>query len=106
MATTPQAHCHELIKSTAVAMAHEAYAAFMENNHHYSVWKNLWPDGLSGKELEEKWVGKYWGKFIEGARAILAAMLAQPGDEGLKETILEALLLDNSLIRGRKGVSL
>jgi hypothetical protein len=49
-------------------------------------------------------VNKNWGKLIETAKATLAKMLTGPCDEGLKETIYEALQLDATLIRGRERI--
>lgn len=96
------AHVHEQVREVAVGMAHEVYAELMRRNDWYDLWKKSNREGLSPKRLEEIWVNRHWGKFITSARATMAGMLAGPYDEGLKEKIMDALLLDNTLVRGRK----
>lgn len=95
------AHVHFLIAGVAQGMAHEVYAELMQRNDWYSLWKAEFPD-LNSKQLEERWVSRNWGKFIEGARATLAGMLAQPLDEVQKQDILDALIKDASLKKGRR----
>lgn len=96
------AHCHILIAKTAQEMTRELYAAVMQDDKLYSQWKKMHPDANS-KKLEEEFVKKYWGKAVEGARGLLAHMLNNPMDEVLKNEISEALILDNTLIKGRKN---
>jgi hypothetical protein len=95
------AHCHLLIAKTAQDMTRALYEATMQNDTLFTEWKRQHP-GMSGSGLENAFVKKYWPAAIDGARATLAHMLTLPGDEGLKETIAEALILDKSLIKGRK----
>ena len=94
------AHCHKLVKETAIEMAHECYAALMHRNDWYWDWQAAHPN-MGPKALERFWVNQKWGEFVEGARATLAGMLASPIDEELKIQIYDALCLDQSLIRGR-----
>ncbi len=96
------AACHKMVRDVAVGMAHETYDSFMENNVYYESWKASNP-GLERREFELVWVNQNWARFVPAARATLAAMLAQPLDESLKESISEALILDATLIRGRKS---
>lgn len=96
------AHCHFLIKETAESIAHEAYAALMSNNSWYAKLKELYPQ-CNSQQLEDGWVAMHWGAFIDPARATLAGLLATPIDEGLKETIFDALCKDATLVRGRKS---
>jgi len=56
---------------------------------------------MGPKALEQFWVDKKWGEFVEGARATLAGMLNSPIDEELKMQIYNALCLDQTLVRGR-----
>lgn len=98
------AHAHKLVAQTATQMAHEVYDELMRRNDWYALWKEGHP-GASAKGLEELWVRRHWGDFVEGARATLAAALAGPLPEHLKEEISEALILDNTLIRGRANPS-
>src|ERR1700733_6082412 len=93
-------HCHKMIAEVAQAMAHECYDALMQRNDWYDLWKRQHP-GLSGKALESRWVKEKGGTFVPGARATLAGMLQTGIDSMLKEQIMEALLLDNTLIRGK-----
>lgn len=99
--TKSGAHCHKLIAETAINMTHELYGATMQNNVLFSRWKKRHP-GLSPKGLERVFVNRYWAQSIEMARATLAHMLTLPAYEGLKDEISEALILDASLIKGRK----
>jgi hypothetical protein len=94
------AHCHKLIASVAQAAAHELYDSLMMDQLLYEVWKKRFPE-LGSKQLEEEFVKMYWGKCIPFARATLAHLLGKPIDEAQKESIMEALLLDKSLMRGR-----
>ncbi len=94
------AHCHKLMKETAIAMAHEVYDALMQKNDWYALHKSRHPN-LNRAGLERIWVAKHWGQFVEGARATLTQSLLVITDEGLKEQIYEALLLDNTLVAGR-----
>ena len=81
-------------------MAHELYDVMMQDNEWYSVWKKCQP-GMSVKGLETAFVRRNLAQLIPKARAILAAMLAGPYDDGMKDKIHEALLLDWTLIKGR-----
>lgn len=100
-AMTTSAHCHKLIAETAQAMAHEVYDALMQRNDWYAGWKRQNP-GAGSKALESRWVKRTWGTYIASARAQLASMLARNDvSEEMKEQIMEALVLDSSLIRGR-----
>jgi hypothetical protein len=96
----PSHHAHKLIAETAVGMAHELYDTMMRDNQWYDLWKKQNP-GLGAKALETRFVKKNQGKLLSAARHTLAGMLAHPIDEGLKTIIMEALMLDNTLIRGR-----
>lgn len=94
------AAAHKLVREVAVKMAHEAYAALMARNDWYDALKRANP-GVTSEWLEKGWVNAHWGDFVEGARATMAKMLAGPQDGPLKEQIAEALMLDNTLTRGR-----
>ena len=94
-------HAHKLIAETARVMAHELYDQLMLDNDHWQVWKDRYPD-KSAKQLEEHFVYLTVPGLLGQARAALGAMLATPIDDALKDTILEALILDNTLGKGRK----
>lgn len=96
----PSSHAHVLIKETAEAMAHELYDTVMQNDFWYRYWKELHPE-MDAKQLEEEFVKHNTGKLLPDARAALAKILAVSNDEAMKETIYEALLLDNTLLKGR-----
>lgn len=96
------AHCHILIAKVAQDNTRVLYGAMMENDVIYRKWKETHP-GASPKGLEDAFVKKYWHKAVEGARATLAHMLTLPMDEGLKNQISEALILDATLTKGRKA---
>lgn len=96
----PTGHAHQLVKETAVAMAHELYDHMMQDNQWYAQWKFQHPD-LGPKALEERFIAKNLSRLLPQARATLAGMLRSTADPALQETIYEALVLDNTLIRGR-----
>ena len=94
----PQQHTHKLVDKTATEMAHELYDTMMGMNDWYELWKSQNP-GKSPKELESRFVARNKARLIPQARAMLAHMLTTSIDESLKETIMEALSLDASLLR-------
>jgi hypothetical protein len=95
------AHCHKLLAETAKAMAHELYDKMMLDNEWYAIWKRRNP-GANALALESRFVAKNWGKLVPQARAILGQMLGNPSlDPSQAEQIYDALVLDNSLVRGR-----
>ena len=100
MGKKTSAHCHHMVRDTAVAMAHECYDALMQRNDWYKAHREAHP-GANSRGLERVWVNAHWGDFVEGARAVLAQSLRSPLPEPLKEQIAEALMLDNTLVRGR-----
>jgi hypothetical protein len=73
----------------------------MSKNEVYAEWKRQNPEATK-QELENRFVAKNWSKFIDGARATLTRLLLEPIDQALKDEIEEALVLDASLIRGRR----
>lgn len=100
-AATTGAHVHELVASVAVNAAAELYETLMGDNVMYDAWKKRHP-GMSSKALGRKFISDNWGKCIPVARATLAAMLRNPTISlDYKESIVEALALDSSLMKGR-----
>lgn len=94
-------HCHKLVAKVAREAAGELYETLMGDNQFYEVWKKRNP-GLSPKALEAKFVATKWGACIPFARATLAHLLSRPDiDNSLKDDIMEALVLDSTLRRGR-----
>lgn len=93
-------HCHKLIADTAKAMAHALFDEMMSKDAIWSEFKRQHP-GLSPTQMEDKFVRHLWPQLVEQARATLAAMLATPIAEPLKEDIMDALVRDQSLKRGR-----
>ena len=94
-------HCHKLVANVAMECAAQMYENLMGDNLMYEVWKKRHP-GLSAKGLLEAFVKKNWSTCIPIARATLAGMLNDPHlDSEYKESIVEALSLDSSLMRGR-----
>ena len=96
------AHCHVMVADVAKAAAHELYDALMFDNMLNELWRKRFPN-LGPKKLEAKFVSMFWGKCIPFARATLAQLLRSPIDDRQKESIVEALALDATLIRGRTG---
>lgn len=81
-------------------MAHELYDAMMRDDSWYRYWRKQNP-GLDNRALEARFVARNISKLLPQARATLAQMLSNSADRELKESIYDALLLDNTLIRGR-----
>lgn len=96
----PGAHCHKLVASVAKEAAGCLYNDLMADNVLFAEWKKQNP-GANAKALESRFIAKQWGKCLAFARATLAQLLQSPIEESLKEEILDALILDNSLVRGR-----
>lgn len=97
---TPAA-AHQLVMSTAVNCAAELYEVMMGDNMLYEAWKKQ-NTGASAKQLAIRFIKKNWLKCVPVARATLARLLADPTiSPEYKETILEALELDWSLMAGR-----
>jgi hypothetical protein len=100
----PQAHAHKLVAKTAADMAGEIYGKVMQSNVAYTEWKMLNMDVTDVKELETRFIALMTPKLLGEARATLAKLLRMPIAESLKEQIHEALVLDNTLRRGRVGM--
>lgn len=95
-------HAHKLVVETANEMAHELYDTMMQDDKWYTHWKTQYP-GVSAKGLEYRFVQRNLPRLIEGARVVLAGMLAGPAPQVLKDQIYEALVLDATLKRGRQA---
>lgn len=99
--TQTGAHCHKLLASVAVNCAAELYETLMADNMLYDAWKKQHP-GASSKTLARIFVSKNWGRCLGIARATLARLLESPTiSPEYKETIMEALVLDGTLMKGR-----
>lgn len=99
---TKIAHCHILIRETAKELAGAAYEDLMSNPQLYSAWKDRFPQHYSSEAMQRTFIAQKWSHFVPVARATLALQLRYPIDEGVKETIVEALCQDQTLVRGRK----
>lgn len=96
------AHCHKQIRTVAKEACALHYEMLMSSsNVVYQMWKKQHP-GLNAKKLQQAFVNKHWSKCIELARSTLGALLTQPIDERTKEEIMQVLVLDSTLIRGRQ----
>ena len=93
-------HVHIDVATLARELTLKSYDACMQNNVIWKQWQELHP-GYSKKGLENAYVARYLAAHVAPARSMLAGMLAQPGDEGLKQRIKDALIADNFLVRGR-----
>lgn len=96
------AHCHWGLKAVAEELCGAAYEEVMRHDKLYKSWQEQNP-GVSKKDLQKLFIAKRWGRFVAPARATLAHMLTRPIDEKQKEEIMEMLVLDSTLIRGRKN---
>lgn len=104
LATKPEAHCHKILRDVAQEAAGQLYETVMGDNEVRAEWKRRWPN-LSDKALERRFIARYWGHCLPFARATLATMLSPGHVEGLDpaaaDAIMEALVLDSTLRRGR-----
>jgi hypothetical protein len=100
------AHVHPMVADVAVSIVMESYDSLMHHNEHWAAFKGQFPEANS-KELEQIYLEHNWGKGVEAARMTLARMLdpsMSPGlDEKAREEIHEALVLDRSLMMGRRS---
>lgn len=103
---TKSAHCHKKIREVAKAAAALHYEMLMSSsNVVYKMWKNQHP-GLNAARLQQAFVNAHWSKCIELARATLGALLREPIDDITKDEIMQVLVLDSTLIPGRKNPAL
>lgn len=93
-------HCHVQIRKTAIGLAEQNYDELMSSDWIYKEWKRQHP-GMPARALRKLFVDKNWGRYVPAARAMLAALLRNPIDPALGEEIMEVLMLDSTLIRGR-----
>jgi hypothetical protein len=93
-------HAHFRVVDMARDLCMASYDAAMANNTVRSTWKARHPT-MTERQLQVAWLCKHLAAHIAPARAILAGMLSAPIDEGLKEKIKDALVMDNFLTRGR-----
>ncbi len=93
-------HAHEVVFVQAQELAGSAYAALMGVDEVYAAWKAVHP-GFSARHLELAFLRRFSFRFVPAARAMLAARLQAPIDDGAKEAIYNALVLDATLVRGR-----
>ena len=98
----PLGHCHRMIKEVAQAAAGELYETLMTDNRMFEMWREQNP-GLTGKQLEVRFVARNWSSCLEFARATLVGLLKSELDPAHAEAIMEALVLDSSLRRGRQA---
>lgn len=80
---------HFLVANTAKELAAADYERFAANNGFYRKYGN-----------QAAWVAKAWRYYVKAARATLAVLLARSQDQHLKDTIYDALIMDNSLNKG------
>ncbi len=92
--------CHKMIRDVAQEAAASLYEVVMGDNLVRAEWKRQNP-GLTEKQLLSRFISKNWPRCIPFARATLATLLTKPLDTASKEAIMEALVLDSTLTRGR-----
>lgn len=97
------AHCHVEVKAVAVGMAHALFDEMMSRNEVWHQFKEQHPD-MTTAQMEEKFVAHLWPQMLDQARATLAGMLRSGAySDEQKEEIMDILVKDASLIRGRKN---
>ena len=97
----PSGHAHKLVRETAIAMCGELYDTMMQDNEWYDCWKRANP-GANSRELFKRFLARNLSKLLPQARAAMTQILRTSADEQLKESVYEALLLDATLVRGRR----
>jgi len=96
-----EAHAHKQVAEVAKSMAHEIFDQIMtKRGDIFDRLKKQNPE-MSTKELEAFFVAKLYPTLLVEARASMAAILRDPSNSHLHPDIYEALLLDNTLLRGR-----
>jgi hypothetical protein len=95
---TGQRACHVRIRDVAKAAAGEYYEAIMgANNDIYKQWLANNP-GLNAKQLERKFINRYWPDCIDFARTTLGLVLNRDDvPDKLKDEILDILHKDQYL---------
>jgi hypothetical protein len=89
-----------MVADLAKEMALTMYETVMTNNEVRAEWKRKHP-GASELGLQASFVRAFWWRHLDPARAALAGMLARSEYSHLHSQIHEALVLDNTLLRGR-----
>lgn len=97
-----QLHAHFMVAESAREWTLALYEEVMSNNDVRAEWKRTHP-GATEQGLQAAFVKKYLYCGIAPARATLTAALRGPYDDAFKMKIHEALVLDNTLVRGRNG---
>lgn len=93
-------HAHYLVAETARELTLATYEATMSNNDVRAEWKRRHP-GMGELGLQAAFIKRYIGAHLAPARTTLGLMLRGSLDEKQKELIHQALVLDNTLVRGR-----
>lgn len=93
-------HAHYLVAETARELTLATYEATMSNNDVRAEWKRRHP-GMGELGLQAAFIKRYIGAHLAPARTTLGLMLHGSLDEKQKELIHQALVLDNTLVRGR-----
>lgn len=93
-------HCHKLVAKIAREACAELYERLMGENVVRTEWKRQNPD-CTEHQLLARFVNRNWSKCIPFARATLARLLTTSIDDKTKDEIMEALMLDQTLTRGR-----
>lgn len=102
-ATSGAAHCHVEIKKVAQGQARVLFEELARRNQIFDQFKRQHPD-MTTQQMEDAFVAKVWPQLIDTARATLAGMLRSPSySEEYKEEIMDILVKDATLIRGRKN---
>lgn len=98
-------NAHKLVAEVAIEMANELFDVYAKENDVYRAMRQR--GEVTEKQARKTFVERVAPRLFEDARASLVACLAEPDDRvtpGMKETIYEALLLDNDL-RGKRTVA-
>lgn len=99
----PTKHCHKIIREVAQEATKELYEVVMGDNLVRKRWRKQ-NEGASEKELLRRFVARNWSRCIPFARATLATRLRDPHiDKSLAESIMDVLVKDASLVRGRSA---
>lgn len=97
------AHVHFQVKKVAEGLAHALFDELMSRNEIFATFKQQHPD-LTTTQMEAKFVAHLWPQLLDQARATMAGMLRSPAySDEMKEEIMDILVKDQSLVKGRKN---
>ena len=100
---SPNMPVHKRVREIALAFAHEVFESWLTNEK-LDLWRQRFPElkGAGIEKLRAVFVAHTWPAFVDQAKNTMADLLTSPTlTDKQKDEIAEALILDNSLGRGK-----